>query len=112
MRKRAMKSQNNSFILFFISGRKQKLQLFCYAVTVGMVFNAVGEEPIKSSLYSVCQRETPTGQRGPTSSKFMSKYTVSDSLAVNKTSHVNIYQSFLSKVQFKGERFKFFLQDE
>lgn len=70
MRKRAMMDQSNGFI-FFSFWRKQKLQFFCCAVTVVMVFNALGQKLLKIPLkvpLRVCQRATPTGQTGPPSS--------------------------------------------
>lgn len=45
--------------------------------------------PLEAHLDSVCQRAASTGQ---TFAKFTPKYMVSDSLAVNMTGHVNIYE--------------------
>lgn len=99
---RAIKGQNSGFIFYFIPFvRKQTLQCFCYAGTVGMVFNDLDKKALKNLIGSVCHRTTPTEYTGPTSSRFTFKHLVSDPLAVNMTSNVSIYQSFFSVVQFK-----------
>ena len=75
------------FIFPFLGGNKS----FRCSVLSQWEWFSVDQQALKSSLGSVCQRATPTGQVGPTPSKFMSKHVVSDSLADNMTSHVNIY---------------------
>lgn len=81
--------------VFFLEENKS----FCCAVKTGMFFSALGQKSFQSFLGSVDQRETGTNSPLPQST--WSKHMVSDSMAVNMTSHGNYYQSFLSKAHCK-----------